>query len=297
MNLAEEIPGFTNTDRLGLTAFAALLFHMTLILGVSFSIPDVSSNESLPTLDITLVNTRSNTAPEEADFLAQANQEGGGDTDKAVIAKSPVPLNPSPTISEQVPAARLRTNQQEQKPSLDQVMTRDTQQAKTIDNRQPREQQRRHQPDSQAGLEPTHHLTRERARLSAEISRFWEEYQKRPRRKFLSARTREYKYAAYMEAWRTKVERVGNLNYPEKARRKKLTGNLVLDVAINPDGSIHNLSLIKSSGNKVLDDAARRIVRLAGPYDPFPPDIKKETDILHITRTWQFMQGNRLVSR
>ena len=134
-------------------------------------------------------------------------------------------------------------------------------------------------------------------RLRAETAQFWPEYQKRPRRKFLSARTKEYKYAEYMESWRARVERVGNLNYPEKARRKNLTGSLVLDVAIKPDGSVHNLNLIKSSGQKVLDDAARRIVRLAGPYEPFPPDIKKDVDILHITRTWQFMRDNRLVSQ
>jgi protein TonB len=150
---------------------------------------------------------------------------------------------------------------------------------------------------NQVGADTPEDLARERARLSAEISQFWQEYQKRPRRKFLTARTREYKYAEYMEAWRSRVERVGNLNYPEKARSQNLTGSLVLDVAIEPDGSVHGLNLVRSSGSKVLDDAARRIVRLAAPYDPFPAEVREEVDILHITRTWQFMRGNRLVSR
>lgn len=297
MDLAENIPGFTKTDRLGLTAFVSVLVHMTLILGVSFAVPDLQSNEPLPTMDITLVNTRSDTEPEEADFLAQANQEGGGDSDEAVIARAPLPANPTPEVTQQVPESRLQTEHQEPRPTVEQPLTQDREQARAIDERNPQEQQIASQPISEAGAEQPNQTTSERARLTAELSQFWQEYQKRPRRKFLSARTREYKYAEYMQAWRARVERVGNLNYPEKARSQNLTGNLVMDVAINPDGSVHNLNMIKSSGSKVLDDAARRIVELAAPYEAFPADIKKEVDILHITRTWQFMRGNRLVSR
>jgi len=297
VDLAENIPGFTKTDRLGLTAFVSVLVHMTVILGVSFAVPDLRSNDPLPTLDVTLVNTRSETEPEDADFLAQANQEGGGDTDEAVIAKSPLPVNASPEAAEPVPRTQMRTERQEPQPTVDRPLTQDRERAQTVVERNPKKQQKAARPNREPGLERTDQLARERARLSAEISQFWQEYQKRPRRKYLSARTKEYKYAEYMEAWRARVERVGNLNYPEKARRQNLTGNLVLDVAINPDGSVNNLDMVKSSGNKVLDDAARRIVRLAAPYQAFPPDIKKEVDILHITRTWQFMRGNRLVSR
>ncbi len=114
---------------------------------------------------------------------------------------------------------------------------------------------------------------------------------KRPRRKFISASTKEYNYAAYMEAWRSKVERVGNLNYPQQARRQKLSGNLVLDVALRPDGSIDEITIRRSSGEKLLDDAAIRIVELSAPFSPFPQHIKDETDILHIMRTWQFLNN------
>jgi protein TonB len=114
---------------------------------------------------------------------------------------------------------------------------------------------------------------------------------KRPRRKFISATTKEYKYAAYMEAWRSKVERVGNLNYPDQARKQNLSGSLVLDVALNQDGSINEITIRRSSGEKILDDAAIRIVELAAPYGPFPQHIKDETDILHIMRTWQFINN------
>jgi protein TonB len=293
---AENIPGFTRTDRLGLTAFVSVLVHMTIILGVSFSIPDVRSNDPLPTLDITLVSTRSDTPPEEADFLAQANQEGGGDSDEAVIASAP-PVAASPAASPQVPRAQLRTGERRPRPREDRLLTRDSERLEEVEARKPRERKEVAAAVNQVGADTPEDLARERARLSAEISQFWQEYQKRPRRKFLTARTREYKYAEYMEAWRSRVERVGNLNYPEKARSQNLTGSLVLDVAIEPDGSVHGLNLVRSSGSKVLDDAARRIVRLAAPYDPFPAEVREEVDILHITRTWQFMRGNRLVSR
>ena len=127
------------------------------------------------------------------------------------------------------------------------------------------------------------------AALSSEVKRKLESKANRPKRTFISASTREYKYAAYMEAWRAKVERVGNLNYPEEARRRKLAGQLVLDVALNPDGKINQITIRRSSGHKVLDDAAIRIVELAAPYAPFPDAIRAETDVLHITRTWQFL--------
>ena len=129
------------------------------------------------------------------------------------------------------------------------------------------------------------------ASLSAEVRRKLEAKAQRPRRKHISASTREYNYAAYMEAWRAKVERVGNLNYPDEARRQKLSGSLILDVALNDDGSINEITVRKSSGEKILDDAAVRIVELASPFSPFPQHIKDETDILHIMRTWQFINN------
>ena len=129
------------------------------------------------------------------------------------------------------------------------------------------------------------------AALNSELRRKLEAQSQRPRRKFISASTREYKYAAYMEAWRIKVERVGNLNYPDEARKNRLTGSLILDVALNTDGSVNQITIRRSSGSKILDDAAVRIVELSSPFSPFPDHIREETDILHITRTWQFLNN------
>ena len=138
--------------------------------------------------------------------------------------------------------------------------------------------------------------SREIATLSAALERKLRAYAERPRRKWISARTREHEFAAYMDAWRRKVEHVGNLNYPDEAARRGLSGSLLLEVALNPDGTIEAVALRRSSGERVLDDAAVRIVRLAAPFAEFPEGIAKAVDVLHIERTWIFHSGNRFTS-
>ena len=107
-------------------------------------------------------------------------------------------------------------------------------------------------------------------------------------RRIIEERTQTPEDDWYLESWRRKVERIGKLNYPEQARERKLYGSLRLLVAIEPDGSLRDVRVIDSSGHKVLDEAAVRIVRLAAPYAPFPPGMRKQTDVLEIVRTWQF---------
>jgi periplasmic protein TonB len=134
----------------------------------------------------------------------------------------------------------------------------------------------------------------ELARLAARIEEKTSVFANRPRRTSVSSSTKEYKYATYLESWRRKVEQIGNLNYPEEARRKRLYGNLILRVAVRADGSVEQIQVLRSSGFQVLDQAAVHIVELAAPYAPFPPDIAAETDILDITRTWQFQRNNQI---
>ena len=131
------------------------------------------------------------------------------------------------------------------------------------------------------------------ARLEGEIARDSDDYNKRPRKKFIGTRTDEYRFAQYIENWRAKVERVGTLNYPEEAKGK-LYGSLVLSVTIKSDGDVDKVEINRSSGHRVLDDAARRIVTMAGPYANFPADIRRDTDLLVITRSWNFTRGNSL---
>ncbi|MGV8712267.1 MAG: energy transducer TonB, partial [Nitrosomonas sp.] len=137
------------------------------------------------------------------------------------------------------------------------------------------------------------------ARLRAQIDQDHDTYQKRPKRKFVGARTKEYRFARYVEDWRMKIERIGNLNYPEAARKGKLYGNLQLTVSIRADGGLESIEINRSSGEKILDQAAINIVKLAGQngFAPFPPDIRQDTDILHITRTWIFAPSDMLLSQ
>ncbi len=131
-------------------------------------------------------------------------------------------------------------------------------------------------------------------RLEAQIRRDFQAYQERPRKKFVGARASEYRFAMYVDNWRLKIERVGNLNYPEEARRRKLYGSLQLTVGLKPDGEVESVEINRSSGQKVLDQAAIRIVRLASPFDRFPDAIRADTDILYITRTWSFTRADQL---
>jgi protein TonB len=245
-------------------------------------------HEGLPTLEITLVQTHSTKAPLHPDLLAQAHQDGGGDSRKRDIARSPLPV-------QELGETRLRLPVRQPAPQPEVASRRDTPDLLSQDAmtklarpepqppRKTRQQTRPH-----PGLIARADREAERARLSAEISRSWQEFQSRPRHKTINARTQEYKYALYMDGWRAKVERIGNLNYPEEARRRHLAGSLVLDVALKPDGTVESVMVRRSSGHKLLDDAAVRIVELAAPFAPFTPEMRAETDILHITRTWKF---------
>jgi protein TonB len=275
-------------DRLGLSIFGSVLVHMVLILGVSFGFPKWYDLKGLPTLEITLVQTQSTLSPKEAEFLANANQDGGGNSDRPDIARNPLPVR-EVSDSRQLFAFLQRAPQSRVESPREvtdlMVQSQSDWQAKTRDPKPDRKEQQT-DPLNLALLEREQRA--ERARLNAEISRNWQEFQQRPRRKFLNARTQEYKYAAYMDAWRAKVERIGNLNYPEEAKRRNLTGSLVLDVALNSDGSVNGIVVRRSSGHKFLDDAAVRIVEISAPFAPFTPDIRAETDVLHITRTWKF---------
>lgn len=135
------------------------------------------------------------------------------------------------------------------------------------------------------------------ARLEAQISRDWNSYQERPRRKFIGARAQEYRFARYVDDWRQKIERIGELNYPQAARDQRIYGSLVATVSIRANGSLEKVQIDRSSGHKVLDEATVRIVTMAAPYSAFPENIARDTDILHITRTWIFTRSDQFTSQ
>lgn len=289
--IRNEAPAVSATDRLGLTLFLAAALHAIVILGITFHAP--KGNQKPLSLEVTLVHSQSEQEPEKADFLAQANQQGGGNVDENVRPSSPFP-NPRPN-QEQGTASETRelAAPRPQPENRAQVLT-----APKSEKRAPVEQKNPAPPvpDVPEAAELVNRSI-EIARLSAEIRQSQEAYAKRPRQEYITANTREHVTAAYEEAWRTKVERVGNLNYPNEAKRKNLSGVLVLDVAIAADGRLVEAKVVRSSGHPALDDGAMRIVRLAAPFAPFPDSMRERMDIVHIIRAWQFESDNSFSTR
>lgn len=276
------------SDRLGVMLFFAMALHAIVILGVSFSLEDLADPKQLHTMEVTLVHSQNDEAPEEADYLAQANQLGSGNTDEKVRASSPF-SNPLPTPDK---GMAPNTRQDVTPPKAEKEIFQ--REAMTVTDSQRRVFSKAEKiPLPQEATEVTAAQLFERsseiARLTAEINKLKKTFAREPHHTYLSgANAKKYQYASYLEAWRAKVEKVGNMNYPRRALQKRLTGRLLLDVAISPDGSLHSIRVLRSSGHPELDRAAKRIVRMSSPFAPLPKEIRKETDILHIPRVWQF---------
>jgi protein TonB len=270
----------------------SVLVHAIIILGVSFKLPDASKLVTEPPLEVTLVNTKTTARPLKADALAQANLDGGGNTDANRRAKSPLPVPREETHTTELTMAQKRVEQLER--DAKQLLTQAHSKAvvETVPD------QPIPQTDAQTGPNAADIMSRslEIARLEGQISRDWDSYQKRPRRRFIGARTQEFRFARYIEDWRVKVERIGELNYPQAARDQKVYGSLVVTVSIKADGSLDQVEINRSSGVRILDQAAVRIVKLAAPYSPFPPDIAKDTDVMSITRTWTFTRSDQFTA-
>ena len=291
----------TAGDRLGLTLFRALVLHAMVILGISFKFePPKKQPPPDRTLEIMVVrHPQPEKKPEKADFLAQTSQQGGGESEKKVRPTTTV--NPPAPVRAPQPAPKLQPTPPPQvaRPTPPKKVIaqqrKATRKVQVVPRKKPKQPKKKKRKVNIAELLAS--SNREIERLTAELDRKRNNYAKRPRRKVVSAATQEYKYASYLDAWRKKVERIGNLNYPDEAKRRKLYGDLILHVAIRPDGTVKEINIKKSSGYKLLDDAAIRIVHLAAPFAPFPAEIREETDIIDIIRTWQFRNNNQLSSR
>jgi len=279
-----------NNRRLWLAIAISLAVH-ALLMTLHFSFPDASKAMREKALDIVLVNAKSAKKPTHAQALAQANLDGGGNTDENRRLKTPLPPTPQQTSGTEIERMQRRMRELE---VAQQKMLTEAKTARAVAAARNAAEQPVPSP-SVSGLDLAE-SARAMARLEGEISKSMDEYNKRPRKKNIGARTEEYRFAQYIEDWRQKVERIGTLNYPEAARGK-LYGSLVLTVSINHDGSLNRVDINRSSGYKVLDEAARRIVQMASPYSPFPPEIRRDTDILEITRTWYFTQGDQLSAK
>ncbi len=286
----------TDSDRqpdvLAIALFAAAALHAIVLLGVSFK-PFLEELRTPPSLEVVLVQKAPEAEePEEADYLAQASQDGGGETDENTrpsspfasefetdidgVAAAPVEASapaPSEDAAEEIVTAVFANTLVETQVSSEATDEIDA-------------------PSSKFLVEQSLAI----ANLTAEIDRQQEEFAKRPKKKHVNARTKEAASAEYMYRWVEQVERVGNLNYPDAARRNKLTGALILVVGIYKNGEIESVTVDESSGHKLLDDSAVRIVELAAPFEPMTGKLAEETDILYIVRTWEFQSSNSVIS-
>ena len=306
---------------LGVALVFSVVAHTMLIAGLGFTKPEEKKlQDKAKALEVVLVNAKTKEAPIKADALAQSNLDRGGNTESDRRMKSPLPVPKTPPaekadkLAAETKQAKLKAAaKQSEAPRKQQHVAEQEKPAQEVITKQQSPQKVESEPTQQAeAVEPEQGKHEEKptilntadlvarsldaARLEAQLSKNMDAYQKRPKRKFIGARVREYRFASYVEAWRQKVEKVGNLNYPSEAKAQKLYGRLTLTVSIRADGSVEKIELNRSSGHKVLDDAAQRIVELAAPYSAFPEEVRQDTDIIEITRTWTFTREDTLYS-
>jgi protein TonB len=285
-------------ERFGLVAsmqvalVASIAIHFLVLVGVGFTLIRAFGNdEPHNVMDVVLVNSKSATKPAKADALAQANLDGGGNTDDKLRAKSPLPALAARDPSPELRAAEARRIQLEQEAK--QLMTTIKSKAAVAT---PSDSPQDNPAKGSAEARDLVDKSLEIAALEAQIAREHQAYQQRPKKKFVGARTSEYRFAQYIDNFRVKIERIGTLNYPEEARMRKIYASLQLTVGIRADGEVESIEVNRSSGYKFLDQAAIRIVRLSAPFEPFSVDIHRDTDILYITRTWMFTKSDQVVS-
>jgi periplasmic protein TonB len=313
---SEAAPAGKAMDAMKIAIIVSVFIH-AIILTIKFQPELKKFADHLPSLDVVLVNAKTKSAPDKAELLAQANLDRGGNTDENRKIKTALPapkekttevkLQPNSEARSATKSAKLKAQEAREQKRIEELekqaqeLMTQVNSAKKIDS-SPTQKAAAAEPELGDQKAKTKALDRtaliaaslEMDRLQAQIAKQQDEYQKRPKRKFIGARTKEYRFAMYVESWRQKVERIGNMNYPVQAKAQKLYGQLRMTVSIKADGSLESVVIDQKSNHKILDDAARQIVESGAPYPAFPDDIKKDTDILSITRTWTFTQEDSL---
>ena len=268
---ADRMEGRQTRDRLTTMLVLAGLLHGLVILGVSFSGPGAGSQSSDRGMEVLLVSEE---LPEEKDnptatYLSQRTQSGSGNTQDRRAARLP---------SQGEPAAPEPAQPRQQEDAGDQLVTSNSGEATSIQIRSlaetpppaaaaaPRELQR-----SQDDELVLRGITRDEL--------------------YISADTRASRLAPYLDAWRRRVERIGTVNYPSAAQRQGMTGNPVVEVTLQRDGKLRNARILHSSGHAEIDAAALGILRLASPFDPFPPELARDYRSLRFAYEWQFEGG------
>jgi periplasmic protein TonB len=287
--LTADLADPSNSQRNLTVALVLSLVLHAIVLSIHFRLPEALGRATERALDVILVNSKSAGKPQHAQAKAQANLDGGGNTDEDRRVKTPLPVSPK---------TQEGTDLVETQKRVAELEARTQQMLTSITGKKSVGADARSNDPTPQSISTTSGLDMATAainltRLEGQIARNIEDYNKRPRKKFIGARVEEYRFAQYVEDWRQKVERIGNLNYPEAAKGRHY-GSLVLTVVIKSDGNLDHVELSRSSGQKVLDDAARRIVEMAAPYPKFPDSVRRDTDVIEITRTWSFTTSDRL---
>jgi protein TonB len=270
----------------------SLVFHSVLLL-ITFQYPDALNFKSAPApIEVVLVNSKSKSRPVKADALAQANLDGGGNTEANRRAKTNLPALPDMPTDAELSLASKRVQQLELE--AHHLLTRINPGATAVDPKTlPVEEV---VPSDAPKIADLPHDRLEIARLEAQIAREWEAYQKLPKRKFLGARTQSAVEAEYLDSWRQRIERVGTANFPDEAKRQGVFGTVMVTVAVRADGTVEHIEIDRSSGSRILDISVEKIVQLAGPFKPFPAELRKDADVLHITRNWAFTRSDLLIT-
>jgi len=286
-------PQVTAGDRLGFTLFLALAVHGVLLFGVGFAPEEPRAAPN--SLDVTLAMHRADDAPEEADFIAQANQAGSGTEEEkselTTTEEAPFSDPDSRQVQLQEPTARRPTPVTRQKI----IVTRARSERDIASEQRDRNQD---DPRRKADQDNMDELSREIASLQARLDKQKQAYAKRPRvRRLTSVSAKAHYEAAYIEAFRRKVEATGTRHFPRRALDSNTFGGVRLMVALRRDGGIEEVEVLQSSGHDFLDQAAVQSVRLAAPFEPFTQDMRERMDVLEIIRTWKFDANRRVSSK
>ena len=281
------LPMYMAQEPLAKTLPIAIVLHALLIFGVGF-VPELDPRINLaPVLDITLVQTHSDKAPDKVDYIAQANQQASGDNDKKNRPQSPMSSLIPTDVDGESPVQSEASSPDTPVKLSPQILTTKGETYNRV-NKSPE------QPDDQPEKvsEERTDSTQEIAQLLAEMDEDEARYARRPRLHFIDAvSAKSAVEAEYIDTWVKKIERIGNINFPEEAIARNLSGKLIMNVTLDQAGHVVNSQISLSSGYKVLDQAALRVVKLAAPYEPLPEEIRRKWDQLNITRTWIFHSG------
>jgi len=285
----DEQPKIGQTDKLLFSLFLAVAFHGLLLFGVGFKVPDLSQSSINKTFNVILAQFESDNKPEKADFIGQADQEAGGESDE-LLAPSAIEKAQFNDPNKRAAEPQLPPQQQLVDKTAPEYLASTNGQLSYLNQTKVNEERQNEIPDTDTLLQKSYQLSGLIANLdNQQISQA-----KKAVKRQVSAAIHRSSDALYLDTWRRKIETIGNQNYPEKAKQDKIYGNLTLKVAINKNGTINQISVMNSSGRKLLDDAAIRIVRLAAPFKPLTQEMRKDTDILEIIRIWRFQADNRV---